>query len=182
MRGSYTFTGRYSGNPLGDLLLGLPTQALRGLGRDGDTQFAFVSQAFRGFVQDDWRATDRLTMTLGLRHEYVIPTIDRRFLNQSSGFAAKLLEGWQVNGILTLKGGQPFTPVLAIDNSNTGQFQDRPNFIGDPYAPGPGCPETDGELLGQPRRVRTGACVHVRQRRSQLAYAGRGPGMWISRC
>ncbi len=404
-RGSYTFTGRYSGNPLGDLLLGLPTQALRGLGRDGDTQFAFVSQAFSGFVQDDWRATDRLTMTLGLRYEYVVPTIEkqdrltnfdfargqvliagqngatrsmyepdktdfaprvgfaydlkgdgrwavrggygifyevvlinqtlglrlnppffsgdlalgdgstvrlsnafanlaivtpnlsafdqnyklgrvqqfsvnlqhqltdslvadigyvgtrgdrlfrtvnnnqplpgpgsvqsrrpfpmfgamntvmslaesqydglegrlekrfsqglsflasytysksmdhasgsggtadsgvpqnnrdleaewgpsvfdmrhrfvfssiyelpfgpgRRFLNQSSGFAAKLLEGWQVNGILTLQGGQPFTPVLAIDNSNTGQFQDRPNLIGDPYAPDPGCPET----------------------------------------
>ena len=43
---------------------------------------------------------------------------------------------------MTLQTGQPFTPVMAIDNSNTGQFQDRPDLIGDPYAPGPNCPET----------------------------------------
>ncbi|MFN2446607.1 MAG: TonB-dependent receptor domain-containing protein [Vicinamibacterales bacterium] len=405
-RGSYSFTGRYTGNPLADLLLGLPTQAQRGLGRNGDTQFAFISQAFSAFVQDDWRASDRLTLTLGLRYEYVVPTIEgedrltnfdfargqvlvagqngatrsmyepdktafaprigfsydingdgrlavrggygifyevplinqtlnlrlnppffsgdlalgdgrsvtlanafdnlaivtpnlsafdqnyklgrvqqfsfnvqrqladnlvadvgyvgtrgdrlfrtvnnnqplpapgavqarrpypmfgamntvtsvaeseynglearleRRFSrghsflasytfsksmdhasgsggtadsgvpqnnrdleaewgpsvfdvrhrfvfstvyelpigpgrawwgNGSSGLAAKLLEGWQANAILTFQGGQPFTPVLAVDNSNTGQFQDRPNVIGDPYEPGPGCLET----------------------------------------
>ena len=49
---------------------------------------------------------------------------------------------WQVNGILTLQGGQPFTPVLGIDNSNTGQLQDRPNLVGDPYAAGGTCTET----------------------------------------
>ena len=67
-RGSYTFTGRYTGNPLADLLLGFPTQALRGLGRNGDTQFAFVSQAISAFMQDDWRVSERLTLNLGLRY------------------------------------------------------------------------------------------------------------------
>jgi hypothetical protein len=84
-----------------------------------------------------------------MRHRFVFSSIyelpfgpGRRFWNGASGAAARLLEGWQVNGILTLQAGQPFTPVLAIDNSNTGQLQDRPNLIGDPYASGAGCPET----------------------------------------
>ena len=33
-------------------------------------------------------------------------------------------------------------PVLGIDNSNTGQLQDRPNLVGDPYAAGGTCTET----------------------------------------
>lgn len=404
-RGSYNFTGRYTGNPLADLLLGLPTQASRGLGLNGDTHMEFIAKAFSVFVQDDWRFTDRLTLTLGLRYEYAVPTMEgqnrltnfdftrgqvllagrdgatrsmyepdktafaprvgfaydvqgdgrwavrggygifyeapvvaqtlslrlnppffngdlalgdgrtvtlanafenlaivtpnlsaydqnyklgrvqqfsfnvqhqlasslvadvgyvgtrgdrlfrtvnnnqplpgpgpvqprrpypqfaamntlmsiaeseyngfearlerrfsrghsflasytfsksmdhasgsggtadsgvpqnnrdleaewgpsvfdvrhrfvfstlyelpvgpgRRFWGEASGVVGRLLEGWQANAILTFQGGQPFTPVLAVDNSNTGQFQDRPNIIGDPYAPGPGCTET----------------------------------------
>ena len=77
-RGSYSFTGRYSGNPLADLLLGFPTTAARGLGRNGDTQFGFVSQAFSLFVQDDWRPRDRLTLTLGLRYEFTVPTVEKQ--------------------------------------------------------------------------------------------------------
>ncbi len=43
------------------------------------------------------------------------------------------------NGILTVYSGQPFTPVLQFDNSNTGNTggttgSDRPNLIGDPNA------------------------------------------------
>ena len=64
----------------------------------------------------------------------------RRWLTGGAG--AAILGGWQVNGILTLQGGQPFTPVLGIDNSNTGQLQDRPNVVGDPYAAGGACIET----------------------------------------
>ena len=77
-RGSYTFTGRYTGNPLSDLLLGFPTQASRGLGLNGDTQFNFVSRGLSGFVQDDWQARDNLTLTMGLRYEYVDPTYEGR--------------------------------------------------------------------------------------------------------
>ena len=77
-RGNFTFTGRYAGDPLAELLLGLPTQAARGLGLNGDTQFAFVSKGVSAFVQDDWRASDRLTLTLGLRYEDVVPTYEKQ--------------------------------------------------------------------------------------------------------
>lgn len=76
-----------------------------------------------------------------LSYLYELPFgVGRRFV--SSGVAARILEGWQVNGIYTAQSGQPFTPILAVDNSNTGQFFDRPDIVGDPYASGPGCPQT----------------------------------------
>ena len=87
-RGSYSFTGRYTGDPLADLLLGYPTTASRGLGRNGDTQFAFVSKAITGFAQDDWRLRDRVTLNLGVRYEYTVPTYEKQNRLTSFDFAA----------------------------------------------------------------------------------------------
>jgi Carboxypeptidase regulatory-like domain len=42
--------------------------------------------------------------------------------------------GWQVNTILTLHSGQPFTPSLGVSSANTGAA--RPNRIGDGNLPG----------------------------------------------
>ena len=47
-----------------------------------------------------------------------------------------------MNGIWVFQSGQPYTPALGLDNSNTETFQDRPNKIGDPYASGSGCSQT----------------------------------------
>ncbi|HEU4388730.1 MAG TPA: hypothetical protein VFV34_13090, partial [Blastocatellia bacterium] len=41
------------------------------------------------------------------------------------------VKGWQVNGAMTYRTGQPFTPLLGFDSSLTGSFFTRPN-----YAPG----------------------------------------------
>jgi hypothetical protein len=49
-----------------------------------------------------------------------------------SGALDQILGQWQVNGIVTLQSGLPITPVLAIDNSNTGLFADRPDVVGNP--------------------------------------------------
>ena len=56
------------------------------------------------------------------------------------GGTAAMLGGWQLNGIVTLQSGQPYTVALPgeFDNSNTGRSSygfgagDRPNLIGNP--------------------------------------------------
>ena len=46
---------------------------------------------------------------------------------------AQMLEGWQVNGILTLQSGQPWQAFdTSNDFSGTGEFADRWNFYGNP--------------------------------------------------
>lgn len=115
---------------------------------DSSAQFGNYSDA--NFPQDsnnprgEWGPSNFDTRhRLVLSYLYELPFgPGRRFGGGLSGPAARLLEGWQINGIYTAQSGQPFTPILAVDNSNTGQFLDRPDLVGDPYAPGPNCPKT----------------------------------------
>jgi hypothetical protein len=61
------------------------------------------------------------------------------------GGTAKLLGNWQLNGIVTLQSGQPYTVALPgeFDNSNTGRSSygfgagDRPDLVGDPNLASP---------------------------------------------
>jgi hypothetical protein len=46
---------------------------------------------------------------------------------------AQLLEGWQLNSIVTIQGGTPYNAIdFENDTSLTGEFSDRWNLIGDP--------------------------------------------------
>ncbi len=62
-----------------------------------------------------------------------------------AGGAAKLLGGWQLNGIVTMQSGQPYSVALPgeLDNSNTGRTSygfgagDRPNVVGNPNLANP---------------------------------------------
>jgi hypothetical protein len=57
-------------------------------------------------------------------------TYDLPFARNASGFQAKLLRGWQVNGITTLLTGFPFTPLLGSNRSGDGNTRnpDRPSL------------------------------------------------------
>ena len=57
----------------------------------------------------------------------------RRFLSQSSPVVNYLLGGWQINGITTLQGGFPLTPVLSFSLART-FTNSRPNAVGNPTA------------------------------------------------
>ncbi len=63
--GEWTMDGFYSGHPFGDLMLGL----VRTLNVGIQTYKSNNAWAWYSFVQDKWRVTPRLSLTLGLRYE-----------------------------------------------------------------------------------------------------------------
>jgi carboxypeptidase family protein len=84
--------GNYSGNgtggdPSADWALGLPEDVGRGTSAGGWRQRDWL---FAGFVQDDWRLTDRLTVNLGLRYEARTPWIETN--NHQDN--VNILTGW----------------------------------------------------------------------------------------
>ena len=74
-RGLFIYTGGVSGHPLSDLLLGVPSVALRGTGSrltEGGSQ---RSWSYSLYFQDDFKWTSKLTLNYGLRYEYHQPAI-----------------------------------------------------------------------------------------------------------
>ena len=81
-RGSYTFSGGFTQNPLArsntgtglaDFLLGIPNTGTLSTPLTGDLRYHYVA----GFLQDDWRVNDRLTLNLGMRYELFTPPYER---------------------------------------------------------------------------------------------------------
>jgi hypothetical protein len=73
-----------------------------------------------------YRFLDRGSSSFDIRHRtsqsviYDLPFGKGRRFDLSNPFARAVFSGWQVNGILTLQGGLPFTPTLATPVSNAG--------------------------------------------------------------
>lgn len=109
-----------SGNPFASVLLGYPSSETY------NNQIALALQQIyvAPFLQDDWRATSKLTVNLGLRWDYESPFTDRyNRLNSSFCLAcANPLQG-SVPG-LTLNGGLQF-----VNNQNRFEYsRDLNNF------------------------------------------------------
>ena len=58
-----------------------------------------------------------------------------RWLSSAHGLSQSVLGGWQVNQILSLLSGLPFTPVMQTNNLNTGTGSQFPNRIGSGVLP-----------------------------------------------
>ena len=53
----------------------------------------------------------------------------KRLLNGTNGFTNALLGGWQVQGIVVVRSGRPFTPTITADRANIGIGGQRPNRL-----------------------------------------------------
>ncbi|HYL34595.1 MAG TPA: TonB-dependent receptor [Bryobacteraceae bacterium] len=72
-RGSFSFSGQYTGNAFADFLLGIPTEtALETL-----TIPHLYQNALAFFIQDTWKVNQKLTFNYGVRYEYVSPPFER---------------------------------------------------------------------------------------------------------
>ncbi|HKP87337.1 MAG TPA: TonB-dependent receptor [Blastocatellia bacterium] len=91
----------------------------------------FVSLHRAAQPQDSGRPDlERASSDLDIRHRF---TLSLTYDLPSIKSWAQLLEGWQINSIVTLQTGPPYSAVdFENDTSLTGEFSDRWNVIGDP--------------------------------------------------
>ena len=82
--GSLSFTGTYTNNPasatgtgagFADFLLGLPVSSAKSTFPEGVPYLRYSE--YGGFVQDQWRATSRLTLNLGIRYDLFTPVSEQ---------------------------------------------------------------------------------------------------------
>jgi len=81
-RGNYTFNGAFTQNPqnrgatgssLADFMVGIPSTAGISNFTQGDIRYRY----WGGFIQDDWKATSKLTINAGLRYELWTQPVER---------------------------------------------------------------------------------------------------------
>ena len=72
-RGQLNFQPIFTGDALGDLLLGLP---LLSISTVNDNPQALRTTSYNIYLQDDWKVHPRLTLNLGLRYEFNTPPVD----------------------------------------------------------------------------------------------------------
>jgi outer membrane receptor protein involved in Fe transport len=89
-------------------------------------------------IDVDNRKADRSHSNFDIRHNFVAnATFDLPFGQghqiggASSGFASFLMSGWQVNGIVTVSDGSPFSPLVGSNISDNGDVirPDRPSLV-----------------------------------------------------
>jgi hypothetical protein len=92
------------------------------------------------------RRTGRGPSSFDVRHRLVISPVYELPLGEGKRWANKgplawIIGGWQLSPLVQWQTGNPLTPTLSGNYSNTGGTTDRPNVIGDPNANAPNTPQ-----------------------------------------
>jgi hypothetical protein len=110
----YVSTAQYFVQGGGDDMASFLTGVGYGVSPSGYSMPAWVSTqnfSFAGYVQDNWRVTDRLTLNLGLRYDVETPRTER--FNRQSYFDPDIASPLKVASLPNLKGGMQF-----VDSGN----------------------------------------------------------------
>ncbi len=102
-----------------------------GKGEGSVVQDAYYRKGDRG--RSDWDVTHRFVFS----STYELPFGQGNRIGSGLGtVGSKLVEGWNINGIVQVSTGLPLTPTLATPLANTGTSS-RPNCIGNPSLDNP---------------------------------------------
>jgi hypothetical protein len=83
IRGAFGFNGQYTSNPAASPVGGVPAaDYMLGLENLFDSALALAQTQLRGtsqayFIDDTWKVTPKLTVSIGLRYEYVQPYVEK---------------------------------------------------------------------------------------------------------
>ncbi len=91
-------------------------------------------------------ATTRGSSSTDVRHRFVAsPVYELPFGSRrryaTNGIPAKVFGGWQISALVQAQTGNPLTPSLSGNYSNTASTNDRPDLYGDPNANAPHTPQ-----------------------------------------
>jgi len=81
---------------------------------------------------NDVSAIERFDADFDIRHRFVFSANYELPFGRAFEGAAKLLAGWQVNGVAYWQTGLPFNVTNSTARANTSAGADRPNLVGDP--------------------------------------------------
>jgi len=120
------------------LARGLSLSAVYMFSKSMDDTSAFLgTQADRNFPQDSHNYhLERALSSFDMPQRFTLA-----WVYQLPGHS-RLVRNTELRSIVTAQAGQPFTPILSFDNSNTGNVggtfgSDRPNLVGDPHLSNP---------------------------------------------
>jgi hypothetical protein len=107
------------------------TDPFRYVNGTGSIPGLLSSEAFGGTEEVQNFSLDRGSSDADIRHRATFNVVyELPFYKTQQGMYGHLLGGWQLNSIIALQSGRPFTVFVTDDPNNDGLFNDRAVYLG----------------------------------------------------